>query len=78
MKIRHNRAHRLWASCSEFINMRFHEASIVYPRDATLARYYLWPCVCPYLIIASRCSVKTSERIELVFSKEASFDISRF
>jgi len=54
------------------ISWSFHS----FPRDATLARYYLWPCVCPYLIIASRCSVKTSERIELVFSKEASFDIS--
>ena len=37
------------------------------PRDAMLARYTLWPCVRLSVSVTSRCSVKTDERIELVF-----------
>ena len=54
-----------------------------YPRDAVLARVLLLAtslcpsvCLCPFLSVTSRCSIKRDERINLVFGTEASFDQS--
>ena len=45
------------------------------PRDAVPARYMLWPCVCVSVSVASRSSVETAERIELVFSLAVKFEL---
>ena len=35
----------------------------------------LWPCVCVSVSVASRSSVETAERIELVFSLAVKFEL---
>jgi len=48
--------------------------NVSYSRDAILARYELWPCVCPSVSHKSTF-LETDERIELVFGMGASFQL---
>jgi len=62
--------------CRTFVFL-FHFRNF-YPRDAMLSRIAMALClsVCPCLSVASRSSIETDERIELVFGTGASVNLS--
>jgi len=71
---------RVWDKVLEASALIFVDTKIFYPaRDAMLARLLtvaLCPCLSVCLSVTSRCSIKSDERINLVFGMGASFDQS--